>query len=117
MHFGAARALVLETNLAVHGFDVVVTRPAPEDTPIATRGMWLTSQTEAMPLSTDFQRRDPIRVLALSRLAVPTVPRGTVILAPPKAGDDDQTWRVDGMAQEDPDKWHVTVLPDEADPS
>lgn len=111
MHFGAVRALVLETNLAVHGFDIVVTRPAPDDTPIETRGIWLTPTTDDMPPSSEAGRREAIRILALSLAAVPTVPKGTRIDAPPKAGDADLVWRVDGLAQREADHVRVYVVP------
>lgn len=111
MPFGATRALVLETNLAVHGVDVVVTRPAPEDTPIATRGIWLTPVTEGVPIGGESARREPKRVLALSRAVVPTVPRGTLVQAPPKAGDADVMWRVDGLETLEPDHTRCWVVP------
>jgi hypothetical protein len=105
----AIRSLVLEVNQLAHGVDVVVTRPAPDNDPIETRGIWLTPLTEDVPIGMDFQRREPIRVIALSRLAVPTVPRGTVIVAPEKAGDDDEEWLVDGVERVEADHSRVTV--------
>src|SRR5262245_63022428 len=41
------------------------------------------------------QRRDRRRLLALNRDVVPTVPRGTVIVAAEREGDDEKTWRVE----------------------
>lgn len=111
MDLGPLRALTLQLNLQAHGVDVTVTRPAPDDTPITTRGIWLTTETQDMPIATDFQRRDPRRVMALSRAAVPTVPRGTEIEAPEKAGDALQTWRVDGLDSLQADHVRVVVIP------
>jgi len=111
MDFGPLRALVLELNLDAHGVDVTVTRPAPDDDPIETSGIWMTTVTEDVPAVMDFQRRDPRRVMALSRADVPTVPRGTLIVAPEKAGDALQTWRVDGLDSLQADHTRVVVLP------
>lgn len=108
MDNGPLRALVLDINLTTHGVPATVTRPFPDDTPIVTRGIWLTWDTDAPPTGTEFQRREPRKVLALRRLDVPTVPRGTVILAPQKGGDTVQAWRVDGTETVFAD--HVRVI-------
>ena len=109
MDFGPLRALALELNLSAHGVDVVVTRPGAAG--IETRGVWLTTITEDLPVG-DFQRREPRRVMALSRAAVATIPRGTVIVGPEKAGADeaDRWWRVDGIERVEADHHRVTVV-------
>lgn len=112
MDFGAIRALALETNLAVHGLPVTVIRPAPEDTPIETRGIWLTFVTEESPIGNEFTRRSPVRIMALSREAVPTIPRGTLIRAPEKLGAADvKGWIVDGLDRLEADHHRAIVLP------
>lgn len=108
MALGDLRALVLATNLATLGIPVTVTRPFPDDTAIETRGIWLTTLTDDRPGATDFSRREPYRVMALSRAEVPTTPRGTLIVAPENPGGTDQTWRVDGIAGQEAD--HVRVI-------
>lgn len=104
--------------LASFGVPVVVTRPAPNDTPISTLGMWLLAATEQMPAGTDLAQRDARRVLVLPRVAdgtpgvvaVPEVPRHTLIRAAEMAGDDEKDWKVDGWAKVvDPDHWRVYV--------
>jgi hypothetical protein len=115
MDLGSLRALALDLNLAAHGVDVTVTRPAPDDTPIATRGIWMTWITEDVPAASDFQRREPRKVMALSRIVVPTVPRGTLIVAPPPQGTGSvtQTWRVDGTERVEADHTRVFMVPAE----
>lgn len=109
MDLGPLRALVLSINLEAHGVPVTVTRPAPDDEPIETRGIWLTPDTNEFPIGSDFSRREPIRILALSRLVVPTVPKGTVIDAPEKAGDTMRRWLVDGLDRREADHTRVIV--------
>lgn len=111
MDLGSLRALALTVNLDAHGVPVVVTRPAPDDTPISTRGIWLTPVTDSVPGGLDLRHRDPIRIMALSRTAVPTVPRGTVIIGPEQAGGTDRTWRVDGTDRVEADTVRVIVIP------
>lgn len=115
MDLGSLRTLALDLNLAVHGVDVLVTPPGAAG--IETRGIWLTTITEDMPVGGDFQRREPRRVMALSRLDVPTVPRGTVIYGPEKDGEEDtpRYWRVDGTERVEADHTRVVVVEIRAD--
>lgn len=110
MDFGGLRALVLDLNFTTHGVPATVTRPFPDETPIVTRGIWLTPITENAPGGTDFQRREPYRVMALSRAEIPTIPRGSLIDAPEKSGDATQTWRVDGYERQEADQHRVVVI-------
>lgn len=112
MDFGSLRALALDLNFSAHGVDAVVTRPAPDDEPVETRGIWITPLTEDAPVNAAFARREPRRILALKRSEVPTVPRGTGIQAPEKAGDDPVGWRVDGMDRIEADHQRVIVVRD-----
>jgi hypothetical protein len=115
--FGPARDLVLGLNLDFHGFPVTVTRPAPNDTPIATRGLWLRPLAEAQPYGTDWRNAQPRRILVLPKTtlgtgvaAVPTCPRGTTIAAPVKLGDANVNWVAEGDPQPaENDCWYVTV--------
>lgn len=112
MDLGSLRALALDLNLSAHGVDVTVTRPVPDDEPIEARGIWLTPTTEGLPIGSELTRREPRRVLALRRADVPTVPRGTLIVAPEKAGDEDTLeWRVDGFEHYEADHVRVIVVP------
>lgn len=110
MDFGDLRALVLDLNIEAHGVPAVVT--VSGESPVTTRGIWLTPITDGFPGSHDFQRRDPTRVFALTRVAVPAVPRGTLIVAPEKAGDADQRWRVEGPERIEADNGRYILIPD-----
>lgn len=107
--FGDARDLVLDLNIEIHGMDMTVTRPAPDDTPIATRGIWLTTETMEVPAGGGFVRREPYRVLAFSRRPVPTLPEGTLIQAPERMGGTPETWVVDGHHQTFADHYRAIV--------
>lgn len=113
MDFGPLRALVASLNFRAHGVAATVTRPFPDDTPITTRVIWVTPITEdRLDIGGGLQHRAPIRVAAVLKADVPTVPRGTVILAPPKAGDDEVRWQVDGIDRVEADHVRVIVVPD-----
>ncbi len=104
------RALVLQTNLAVHGLPVVVTRPAPDDTPINTSGIWLSPLAEPDPFGQQRTRVQPRKVLVLPRADVNDAPRGTLISAPETAGGTAVTWQVDGLSDPvDPDSLRLLV--------
>ena len=111
MDLGSLRALALDVNLAAHGVPITsITRPMPDNEPIVgVRGIWLPPLVEDPPVGRELQRREPRRVLVLRRADVPTVPRGTVIVAPEKAGDPDSTWEVDGTDRLEADRVHVIV--------
>lgn len=112
MDFGALRDLTLDLNLQVHGVPATVTRPAPFDTtPIETRIIWRSNQTEALPGGFDLQRAEPRRVAVLSRSEVPAVPRMTRIEAPEKMGGTAVAWQVDATDREEADVVHVYVIP------
>ncbi len=112
MDLGPLRALALDLTASAHGVTATVTRPAPDNTPIITRGIWITTPLEEpRPYGTDFQRRAPRRVLALPLSAVQTLPRGTIIVALDRVGGSIKVWRVDGL---DPpiiqEQWRATVI-------
>jgi hypothetical protein len=110
MDLGPLRALALDLNLQAHGVAIVVTRPAPDDEPIDTRGIWQTPSPESVPIGSSFGRTDRQRIMVLRKSDVPTAPRGTVIIAPEKLGDCDQAWRVDGLEREEADLWAVHLV-------
>jgi len=113
MDVGALRTLALELNFSAHGVPATVQRPYPDvGDAIVTRGIWVTQFTDALPDGHELQRREPIRVMALRRDEVTTVPRGTTILAPEVMGGPLKGWRVDAMARVDTDHYRVVVIPD-----
>lgn len=101
-------------------FSVPATVTPPDAAAIATTGVWVTSTTESRPGFGDLQRREPVRVLALKRADVGSVPRGTVILAPETADGVVLRWRVDGFGVLEADCVRVVVVPvpeDEPEPT
>ena len=97
-----------EPLLDAFGVPATVTRPAPDDTPIETVGIWMAPLTLDEPAGSAFARRETIRVFALSKATVPRLPRGTLIEAPESYGDTVMTWKVDGIDQADTD--HIRAL-------
>jgi len=95
--------------LAAFGVDLTVT--PPESGPVATQGVWDASPpVEERPYGTDLARREPRRILALPRTALPSSPpRGSVIEAPEAAGGPMKTWTVDGLDRAEWDCWRVIV--------
>ena len=93
------------------GVPVTITRPAPDNAPIATTGVWLEPNTEDQPFGTDVRRAEPRRLLAIPRSALAMVPvRGTTVAAPEIEGGTVKTWRVDGVERSDADHWRLFVI-------
>lgn len=110
MDLGPLRRLALTVNFSAHGVDAVVTRPAPDNAPIDARLIWLTPESPDQPAGSILHRREARRVAALQRDQVATIPIGTMIVAPPRAGDDDAAWRVDGIERVEADHVRVVVI-------
>lgn len=112
MDIWALRALSLTVNLRAHGVPVTVTRPAPDNTPVETTGIWLAPLNDDRPVGGDFSRRDPRRLMALPiTSALPSAPRGTVIAAREIGATVTANWRVDGYDDRiDPDVMRVILL-------
>jgi hypothetical protein len=93
------------------GVPITVTRPAPENTPVATTGIWQAAPLlEEPPYGQDLQRRDPRRVMAIPRDTVLThIPRGSVIVAPEQLGGTARTWHVDGLERMAADEMRVIL--------
>lgn len=112
MDLGSLRTLVTDLNFSAHAVDALVTRPAPDDTPIPTRAIWTTPVTEGVPGSGEFSRSEPLRRVALPLKDVPTVPLGTLVEAPERSGMALRVWRVDSFDhQSAPDYARVFVVP------
>jgi len=94
------------------GLAIVVTRPAPESTPVATTGIWLTPLFEEQPYGSDLRRRDPRRLMGIARTAdLDFIPRGSLIDAPEQLGGVSRTWMVEGYDRVIADEMRVLVLP------
>lgn len=117
MDFGPLRGLATELAFNAHGVPATVTRPMPDETPIVTRGIWMTPGlsrpfTEAYPGDFNLQRREPERVIVLRRAEVPSLPRGTRIDAPEQSGGAIKAWRVDGIEHVDVAQYRALVVPE-----
>lgn len=110
MELGALRDLALELNLDMHGVPATITPPGEAD--ITTRVLWLSPVIDDLPVGKDFNRREPRRMMVLSRADVANVSRGTIIAAPEKLGGDSQNWQIDGVENTDPDHFKVIVVPE-----
>ena len=108
MDLGSLRTLAFGLNLSAHGVPATLT--PPNQPAVTTRVIWATPETQLEPPGAQFGRREPIRIAVISRSDVPSVPRGTLILAPESAGGSDQLWRVDGMERVEADHHRVIVV-------
>ena len=112
MDLGPLRTLALALNFNAHGVPATVTRPPPDGAPVVTSGIWLSRPVEEqLPVGTDFQRREPRRVMVLPRDVLSRVPRGSLITAPEQLGGVVKTWRVDEFDRTEADQWRVVVVP------
>lgn len=98
----------LDPIFEAFGVPATVTRPVPDDIPIQTTAIWDTGATDT--IGVDLKRRESRLVMGLRRDQVPTVPKGTLIEAPPMGGGAVQTWRVDGTDRVMDDLTHVLVV-------
>lgn len=96
--------------VATFGVPATVTRPAPHQTPIPTSAIWVSPTIEDVPPGLDIRRVSDIKVLWLPLADVPTVPRGTLIVAPEEGGATEKTWRVDGHSRREYDGVRVIVM-------
>lgn len=103
-------SVALDALYGVGALDAVVTRPAPDDTPIATSVLWVTPTTDDAPQGQAFRRREPVKIAALRKADVPTLPHGTQIVAAEVEGGPERTWRVDRIAVSEPDLWRAVVV-------
>ena len=110
MDLGPLRALVFQTNLSAHGVPATVTRPAPDNLPVVTRGIWLQPPDEPQPFGTDFRRREARHIFVLPRDVLPTMPRGTTVQAPEWGDTVAKTWTVDGIDRAEADHWRVLLV-------
>ena len=98
-----------ESALAAFGLAAVVT--LPDGGPVATRAMWLPTDTVNRPAGSDYRRAEVWRVLALPSDDVPQVPRGTVVSVPESEGGESADWSVDEAERIDFDHHRVVVVP------
>ncbi len=125
MDLSPLRALVRNLNFSAFGCDVTIESAPPNvfDT-IATRGIWLTPETDDVPAGLDLRRREPSYVLGVPLL---DVPHGSIVNAPPSPAWADLLepppspgailrWQVDGFAgvEADHTRLRLVLAPTEA---
>lgn len=112
MSLDALRGLALGATFDVLSVAITVTRPAPDNSPIVTTGIWLDSLEEDRPVGTDLTRREPRRVMAVQRTAsLGSMPRTTIIVAPELEGGSSLSWRVEGYERSmEPDLMRVVLV-------
>lgn len=112
MSLDALRSFALGATFNVMGVAATITRPAPNNTPVVTTGIWLDEKREQEPFGTDFQKRGARKVFAVAvSAALPNAPRGTVVVAAELEGAAAKTWRVDGYDGEvEPDLMRLILV-------
>ena len=103
MDLDGLRSLVRDLNFQAHGV------PATVDG-VATRIIWVSPATNAVPTGGDFRRSEAKRTVAIRRDEVPAVPLGSLIVT----GLDQvvpDSWRVDAMDDVQPGYHQVIVAP------
>lgn len=115
MDLSSLRALVRNLNFAAHGIDVEL---EADPINIATRGIWLSPETEDYPGGGDLRRRERSYVLAVP---LADVPHGAIVLAPlppfstdlleaPPAPGALLRWQVDGFAGLESDHTRLRLI-------
>ena len=101
------RQLALEINFDTHGIPITVN---PVDGfPVETTGIWLVPETEQLPGTSDFQKSNARRVMAIRSDLVPLVPRKSTINVP-RENLLDEVWSVDAVDTIDRDHYHLTLV-------
>lgn len=121
MDLSSLRALVRTLNFSAHGVDAIL-EAAPPATfdPIATRGIWLSPETEDHPGGFELRRRERSYVLAVPLV---DIPHGSIVNAPspswadlldgPPSPGATLRWRVEGFAglESDHTRLRLVLLP------
>lgn len=122
MDLSSLRGLVRTLNFAAHGVDAVL-EADPPGVPIATRGIWLSPETDDHPGGFELRRRERSYILAIPLLGIPL---GAFVLAPPPSWADlldgpptpgaTLRWQVDGFAGLESDHTRLRLVLVESSP-
>jgi hypothetical protein len=119
MDLSSLRALVRNLNFEAFGVDAVLESDPPGMFgPLATRGIWLTPETDDQPGGFDLRRRERSYVLAVPLFDVPlgtivTAPASPAwadLLEPPPAPGELLRWQVDGFAGVESDHLRLRLV-------
>lgn len=124
MDLSSLRALVRNLNFGAFGADVTIEADPPGGfTTIATRGIWLTPETEDYPGGLELRRRERSYTLAVpvfdiphgSIVNAPASPAWADLVEPPPAPGALLRWRVVGFAgiESDHTRLRLELAPDE----
>jgi len=100
--------------LSTFGVPATVVRPAPDDAPIATTGVWLSRAAEQFPGGAEIRRAQRDYLMALPVADLPTVPLLTRVAAPDIGGGPVLSWIVDGFDRLDAEFRYVILVPEPA---
>jgi hypothetical protein len=117
MDLSSLRALVRNLNFSAFGVDVILESDPPGD-PIATRGIWLTPETDDIPGALNLRRRERSYVLAVPIFGVkhgaivqaPADPAWADLLLPPPSPGAILRWQVDGFAGIESDHTRIRLV-------
>lgn len=76
--------------------------------------LWMGPETADVPAGMQVRRREQRRVAAVARSIVPTLPLGSLVVAPELLDGEARTWKVDGPEFLDAAHRRVLVVPVEA---
>jgi hypothetical protein len=101
------------------GVPITVMRPEPDaPAPVATTGIWIPESrdgayapVEERPFGRDRQRREPRRLMGISRDVVSEIPRASLVDAPEVNGGPVLKWLVDAIDRVDVDEIRVLLVP------
>jgi hypothetical protein len=119
MDLSSLRALVRNLNFEAFGVDAVLESDPPGAfDPIATRGIWLSPETEDYPGGADLRRRERSYVLAVPLADVhhgdiilaPLPPFAADLVNPPPAPGAMLRWKVDGFAGLESDHTRIRLV-------
>src|SRR5687767_5430682 len=93
------------------GVPATVTRPAPDEMPIVTTGVWMHPLTETQSFGSDIRRFDPRWVFAVRTSAVPDARKGTLVETSGPNGGAIRMWQVDGYDSTEGDHLRLILKP------
>ena len=97
-------------SLAMDAFSVPAVVTLKSENPVTTRGVWLSPEAVGFDVGDEYQGRAPKRIMAIGKSDVPTIPRGTKIVAPEESGEATKTWEVQESARVQNDQHNIVLI-------
>ncbi len=98
--------------VVLDAFGVPATVTREDADPIETEGVWVLPSMDLVPSGLALQVSAKHRLIAFDRDAVPTLPKGTSIVAPERLGEAEQGWIVEDQELADADHIRALVVKD-----